>query len=146
MSTIAGDITRFLAILGESPDASAVTAFVDSFEVEVEEDEMELGDEVETYLILADAGVELNFTDGVLTAVFAYVEGDDEHEAFRDAPSLVDGLTLTEDRDGIRAVLGTPVRSTDAFDLFQVGDRFLHVEYADERPRMLTALLEDVGA
>lgn len=70
MSAITGDVTTYLEILGLAPDAAQVAAFVDAFDVEVEEDEIDLDGEQETYLILADAGVDLNFTDGELTAIF----------------------------------------------------------------------------
>lgn len=146
MTAIGGDVTTYLEILGLAPDAPRVAAFVDAFdvEVEVEGDEMDLGGEQETYIVLADAGVELNFTDGELTAIFAYLDGDDEHEPFRTPETLVDGLTFHEDREGIRAVLGAPKREAGGYDLFAIGDRFLHVEYTDGRARMVTAMLRDV--
>ncbi|WP_144720368.1 hypothetical protein [Agrococcus jejuensis] len=143
MTAITGEVATYLEILGLAPDAPRVSAFVDAFGVDVEVDEMELGGEQERYVILADAGVELNFTDGELTAIFAYLDGDDEHEPFRTPGSLIDGLTLEEDRDGIRAVLGAPMRQAGGYDFYAVGDRFLHVEYADDHARMITALLRD---
>lgn len=146
MTSLSGEVAAMLAILGQGPGAGQVREFVDSFEVDVEEDRDDDGADEELYLVLADAGVELSFTGGELTAIFVFLDGDDEHERYRTPDALVDGLSIDGGRDEVRTAFGAPVRSREGYDLFAVDERFLHVEYLDGRPRLLTVMLRDVAA
>jgi hypothetical protein len=72
--------------------------------------------------------------EGAQTAssVFTYLVPQDGADAYPTPDQLIDGLPLsTAARDDVVAHLGEPLRSTEAYDIFAVNDRFVNFRYGD---------------
>lgn len=127
-----GEISEFLGALGSKNGSAeiartfALSALPSSVD-EYREDGVSV-----KYLSANDAGTVYLFEDDVLTTVFLHPAGDGgDIQRYPSRDSLIEGLGAGAGRDEVRAVMGQePERTGGAFDRWQVGERFVHFEFA----------------
>lgn len=80
------------------------------------------------------------------SAVFVYMTPQDGAVAYPTPDQLIEGLALsTADRASVKEFLGEPADVGGAFDIYRVGDRFLHFEYDGDTLTTITAMVEVPG-
>ncbi|USX55609.1 hypothetical protein [Lentzea sp. HUAS12] len=148
MTTVSGEITVLLDVLGHRQGDSRILEAVVLVGPQMEVSEYDFDGEKSTYFVFKDAGTELLFEDDVLASAMVRTQPDPEDETYGVYPrpgELVQGLSATATRDEVRAFLGTPERTGPSFDRYQVNGRYLHFEFgADGRVARISALLEPV--
>lgn len=112
------------------------------------EDEEYPGDEM--YRVFAPQGVTVIYEGkpGAQKAstVFVHMTPRKTAEAYPTPDQLFDGLTLsTASRASVQEFLGEPAEVGGAFDIYRVGDRFLHFEYDGDTLKKITAMVEVPG-
>ncbi|GGH47796.1 hypothetical protein [Microbacterium album] len=146
MTRLAGDITTFLDALGTPEDSAPFAAAVALVGTELEVDEQPYGVHTARYLISEAGGVEFLVKEGVLSSVFVFLAGDRSHAPYPRPDALIEGVAPGSPRSEIAAVLGEPVRSQPAYDLFAASGRFVHAEFRDDALVKVTAMLRDPAA
>ncbi|MFD5828016.1 hypothetical protein [Lentzea sp. NPDC060358] len=148
MTTVSGEITVFLDVLGLRQGDSRILDAIVLVGPAMEVSEYDFDGEKSTYFVFKEAGTELLFEDDVLASAMVRTQPDPEDETYGQYPrpgALVQGLSATATRDEVTAALGSPERSGPSFDRFQVDNRYLHFEFgANGRVARISALLEAV--
>lgn len=148
MTTVSGEITVLLDVLGHRQGDSRILEAVVLVGPQMEVSEYDFDGEKSTYFVFKDAGTELLFEDDVLASAMVRTQPDPEDETYGVYPrpgELVQGLSATATRDEVMAFLGTPERTGPSFDRYQVNGRYLHFEFGgDGRVARISALLEPV--
>ncbi|MGI5500713.1 hypothetical protein [Lentzea sp. CA-135723] len=148
MTTVSGEITVLLDVLGHRQGDSRILEAIVLVGPKMEVSEYDFDGEKSTYFVFKEAGTELLFEDDVLASAMVRTQPDPEDETYGEYPrpaELVQGLSATATRDEVRAFLGTPERTGPSFDRYEVNNRYLHFEFgANERVARISALLEAV--
>lgn len=150
---------ELLGILGKLISKPSVQKVLESYEL-VDETDEDLGeDEVAGARSLVDRkrGIEIEQDNvGAIKTIFLHSES---HESFAEFQGpLIGALTFTSSRAAVRAELGKPTKSKDAFveeslgpqgawDRFESPEYTIHVQYDPEttdRIRLITLMNPDV--
>ncbi len=149
------DLLRTLGMLVAAP---SVTKVLDAFDlVDESEDELEEGEFGIHSLVDRARGIEIEQDNlGTIKTIFLH---SDAHESFAGYQGqLLGGLTFASGREAVRAALGQPTKSKDAFveeslgpqgawDRFESPDYTIHIQYDPEttdRIRLITLMNPDV--
>jgi hypothetical protein len=143
VSHVTGDLTTFVAALGQPEDSPTVQDIVVSLGGRPKVSSLKLGPDRERYLQFLDAGVDLTFKNGVLATAFFFVRPEEGHAAFTATSSLIDGSSSAPRRDDLRALLGDRVRSTDERDFYAVGERLLSLTFDGQELTRIVLMSED---
>ncbi|HEX7305390.1 hypothetical protein [Lentzea sp.] len=148
MTTVSGEITVLLDVLGHRQGDSRILDAIVLVGPKMEVSEYDFDGEKSTYFVFKDAGTELLFEDDVLASVMVRTQPDPEDETYGQYPrpgALVEGLPATATRGEVTAFLGTPERTGPSFDRYQANGHYLHFEYgSNDRVARISALLEAV--
>jgi hypothetical protein len=148
MTTVSGEITVLLDVLGHRQGDSRILEAIVLVGPKMEVSEYDFDGEKSTYFVFKEAGTELLFEDDVLTSVMVRTQPDPEDETYGQYPrpdDLVQGLSATATREEVTAFLGSPERSGPSFDRYEVNNRYLHFEFGGNgRVARISALLEPV--
>lgn len=126
---IEGELTRFIALLGEADDHSAVEAVSSLLDIRV-------GDSLRaSKKALAKAGVGIESTrDGVETIWI-------KTEKFPRSVVLISGLVEDPAREQLLSFLGEPERAGEKWLRYVIGGRYVHFEF-DDRLTRITLMIE----
>ena len=124
-----GELTRFMALLGEADDHSAVDAVASLLGVS-------LGETLrESTKALAKAGVEVRSTrDGVQTIWITM-------EDYPRSAELVSGLGEDPTRAQVLSFLGEPEKAGEKWLRYVIGGRYMHFAF-DDRLTMITLMVD----
>ncbi|GGH47802.1 hypothetical protein [Microbacterium album] len=142
---IAGEISVFLDALGTREGSLEVLNVIGLVGPRYERHRTERGGVEWQYLVFGPNGADLQFREGVLVGALLWIAAPDGGGSYPRPEALFEGLPLPASRGEVVAALGAPTQAEVAHALYRLDDRYLDVEFADDRVVSLSVMLRGVG-
>lgn len=148
MTTVTGEMASMLDVLGSRQGDDRILEVIGLLSPDMEVEEFDFDGEKSTYFTFKAAGTDLLFENEVLVSIMVRTQPDSQDSTYGSYPrptALIEGLSPTATRNEVAALLGDPERVGPDFDRYEVGNRYLHVEFdSNNRIGKLSALLEAI--
>jgi hypothetical protein len=138
-----GDLATYLRASGAAPGSADLAAAMAIVGGDFTVDDTPYTGPGDHYLVAPTGEVAILIQRNIATAIFLRIRGGEGFEPYSRVSGLFPGSTTAPAREEIRGLFGEPMRSAAAYDLFEVDDRFVHVEYDAEGLSLVTVMDQD---